>query len=187
MHRAEQGQVYVWDPFVRVFHWSLVAACTVAYLTEDHFLSVHVWAGYSVGAFVLARVVWGFIGLRHARFADFVYGPAAILQYLRDLVLLRRERYLGHSPAGGAMILLLLALLSGTVLTGLMVYGGQHQAGPLAGMLSKSAAKAVKEVHEVLANVTLAVVIAHVAAVILVSLLHGENLIRAMLTGYKRS
>jgi cytochrome b len=187
MHHPDQGKIYVWDPFVRVFHWGLVAAFSVAYLTEDHFLSVHVWAGYTVGALVLARVVWGFIGPRHARFADFVYGPAAVLRYLRDLVLLRGERHLGHSPAGGAMILLLLVLLSGTVLTGLLVYGGQHQAGPLAGVLSKSAAKAMKEVHEAFANITFAAVIVHVAAVVLVSLLHSENLVRAMLTGYKRS
>jgi cytochrome b len=186
MQHAEQGQVYVWDPFVRVFHWGLVVAFTVAYVTEDHLLSVHVAAGYCIGALVAARLIWGFLGTRHARFADFVYGPPATFRYLRDLMLFRGERHLGHSPAGGAMILLLLALLSATVVTGLMVYGGQHQAGPLAGMLSKTAAKAVKEIHEVLANTTVAVVIAHVAAVILVSFVHHENLVRAMLTGYKR-
>ena len=130
--------------------------------------------------------MWGFIGPRHARFVDFVYGPAATLRYMRDLMLFRGERHLGHSPGGGAMILLLLALLIATVVTGLVVYGGQHQAGPLAGILSKSAGKAVKEIHEILANITVAVVIAHIAAVILASFVHHENLVRAMITGYKR-
>ena len=186
MRHADQDQVYVWDPLVRVFHWGLVVAFTVAYLTEDHFLSVHVGAGYCIGALIVARLVWGFIGPCHARFVDFVYGPAATLRYMRDLVLFRGERHLGHSPGGGAMILLLLALLIATVVTGLVVYGGQHQAGPLAGILSKSAGKAVKEIHEILANITIAVVIAHIAAVMLASFVHHENLVRAMITGYKR-
>jgi cytochrome b len=137
MRRAHQKQVYVWDPFVRLFHWTLVVAFTIAYLTEDDLLKFHVGAGYVVGALIVTRVVWGFIGPARARFSDFVYSPAATFRYVRDLILVRAERYLGHSPGGGAMAVLLLLFLAATVVTGLVVYGGEHQGGPLAGMFSK--------------------------------------------------
>jgi cytochrome b len=180
------SRVYVWDPFVRLFHWALVVAFTVAYLTEDDFLKVHVWAGYVVGGLVVARIVWGFVGPAHARFADFIYSPAETLRYVRDLLLLRAERHLGHSPGGGAMVLLLLVLLAATVTTGLVVYGGEQQAGPLAGLFTKGTGESVEEVHELLANITLALILAHIAAVILASFVLRENLVRAMVTGYKR-
>ena len=185
--RSQPVQVYVWDSFVRLFHWTLVISTTVAFLTEDDLLTVHVWAGYLVGVLVAARLLWGVIGPRHARFSDFIYRPSVTLQYARDFVLLRAKRHLGHSPGGGAMVALLLLLLSLTVFTGLMVYGGDQQAGPLAGILTKKAGEQLEEVHELLANVTLACIIVHVAAVVLVSVLHRENLVRSMITGYKRS
>jgi len=165
----------------------LVVAFTVAYLTEDDLLNVHVWAGYLVGGLVVARVIWGFVGPAHARFADFLCSPADTLRYVRDLVLFRAERHLGHSPGGGAMVVLLLLFLGATVMTGLVVYGGEQQAGPLAGMFTKDTGEKVEEVHELLANITLALVLAHIAAVVLASFVHGENLVRAMFTGYKRS
>ena len=184
--KRKSAEVYVWDPFVRLFHWTVVLGFAIAYVTEDDLLPIHVWAGYIVGILVLARVIWGFIGPNHARFSDFVYGPGATLSYLRDLIAIRARRYLGHSPAGGAMIVLLLLLLAATVVTGLMVYGGDQQAGPLAGMLTKESGEALEEVHEFFANFTLAFVIAHVSAVILASFVHHENLVRSMITGYKR-
>ena len=180
-------QVRVWDGFVRVFHWTLVSAFTVAYLTEDDLLTVHVWAGYVVGVLIVGRLVWGFVGPPHARFSDFVYAPAATLRYLRDLILFRAQRHLGHSPAGGAMVVLLLVLLTLTVATGLVVYGGDQQAGPLAGMFTRDTGEAMEEVHEILANVTLAFVFVHIAAVVFASFVHRENLVRAMITGKKRS
>jgi cytochrome b len=106
---------------------------------------------------------------------------------VRDLVLLRAERHLGHSPGGGAMAVLLLLFLAATVVAGLVVYGGEHQAGPLAGMFSKDTSEAIEGVHNVLANLTLALVLAHIAAVLLASFAHRENVIRAMITGYKSS
>ena len=186
MRTRVQNRVYVWDSFVRLFHWSLVVGFTIAYLTEDDLLTVHVWAGYVVGLLVVTRVIWGFVGPRHARFSDFIYDPATTLRYVRDLVLFRAERYLGHSPGGGAMVILLLLFLTATVVTGLVVYGGEQQAGPLAGMFTKDTGEAIEEIHVVIANITLALVLAHIAAVVLASFMHRENLVLAMITGYKR-
>jgi cytochrome b len=165
----------------------LVVAFTVAYLlTEEDVLQVHVWAGYLIGALVVARAIWGFIGPEHARFADFLYSPADTLRYVRDLPLFRAERHLGHSPGGGAMVALLLVMLAATVVTGLVVYGGEQQAGPLAGMFTQEFGESFEEVHELIANITLALILAHVAAVVLASFVFRENLVRSMVTGYKR-
>lgn len=101
---------------------------TVAYLAEDDLLKVHVWAGYVVGGLIVARIIWGFVGPTHARFSDFIYAPTETLRYVRDRVLFRAERHLGHSPGGGAMVVLLLVFLPAMVVTGLMVYGGDQQA-----------------------------------------------------------
>jgi cytochrome b len=180
-------EVYVWDPFVRLFHWTLVIAFTVAYvLTDEDVLKIHVWSGYVVGALVLARVIWGFVGPEHARFTDFVYAPGASLRYVRDLILFKAERHLGHSPGGGAMVVTLLVFLAATVITGLVAYGGDQQAGPLAGMFTKEFGESFEGVHELIANITLALVLAHISAVILASFVFRENLPRAMFTGYKR-
>jgi cytochrome b len=184
---SKASEVYVWDPFVRVLHWTLVVAFTVAYLIEEDPLIVHVWAGYVVGVLVLARIAWGFVGSPHARFADFVYTPATALRYVLDLLRFRGTRYLGHSPGGGYMVILLLIFLAATVITGLVVYAGDQQAGPLAGMFTEAFGESFEEVHEVIANITLALIFFHVAAVLLASFVHRENLVHAMVTGYKRS
>lgn len=180
------AQVTVWDPFVRVFHWTLVVGFAVAYLTEDDLLTVHVWAGYVVGILVVARIIWGFIGSPHARFADFVYAPSTALNYVRELLRFRGARYLGHSPGGGYMVILLLILVGATVVTGLIVYGGEQQAGPLAGMFTEATGEAMEEWHEVISNITLGLIVIHISAVLLASFAHHENLVRAMVTGKKR-
>jgi cytochrome b len=185
--RFSATEVRVWDLFVRFFHWTLAFAFAVAYLTDDEMLTVHVWAGYTVTALVLARVVWGFVGPRHARFSDFVYAPRAVVRYVCDLLRLRAERHLGHSPGGGAMVLLLLVFLAATVTTGLVVYGGDQQAGLFARWFSVETGEAVEEIHELFANMTLALVFVHILAVIFASFAHGENLIRSMITGRKRA
>lgn len=183
------SEVGVWDPLVRIFHWTLVGAFTLAYVTGEEWPDVHTAVGYAVGALVLVRLVWGVIGTRYARFSDFVRRPAVVARYLRDLVRLRPPRYLGHNPAGGAMIVLLLASLAGTVLTGLAVLGvGEHAAGPLAGTLAGLGAgwhEGLEEAHEFCANLTVFLVVLHVVGVMVESLVHHENLTRAMITGRK--
>lgn len=205
--------IKIWDPLIRLGHWVLVAAFFIAYFTEDEFLSLHVWAGYAVGAIVLGRVVWGFLGPQHARFADFLYNPRTTLNYLWNLLRGGGQRYLGHSPAGGLMVMLLLLGLIATTWSGLMVYAYDQQAGPFAafvvapsgvtsgdeideenevGEASGMAAAFTQreqfweEAHEVIANLSLLLVIVHIGGVFLASFVHKENLVAAMVTGKKR-
>ena len=96
MHE-NQPLIKVWDPLVRVFHWTLVLAFFTAYITEEDFLSLHSYAGYLVLGLVLLRVLWGFVGSRHARFSDFVYSVAEIKSFLKNTLQLKARRYLGHN------------------------------------------------------------------------------------------
>lgn len=135
--RAET--VKVWDPLVRVLHWALVVAFFVAYFTEDDLQVVHVWAGYVVGAVVIVRILWGVVGSRHARFTDFIYRPSRVFGYLKNLARLSGRRYIGHSPAGGAMTVALLLSLAVTVGVGLFLDAADERIGPLAPLMAGSA------------------------------------------------
>lgn len=184
------NKIKVWDPLVRIFHWGLVLAFFIAYITEEEFLLLHIWAGYTVLALVVLRLIWGFIGSHYARFSTFVFTPKVVFAYLKDTLALRAKRFIGHNPAGGAMILMLLVSLILTSFSGLAVYALEHQAGPLAPWLAHSSEvweEALEEVHEFFANFTVLLVFFHVLGVLIESFLHGENLIRAMWTGYKRA
>ena len=185
----EQGEVRVWDPFVRIFHWLLVLLFTLAYFTGEDLLSLHVYAGYAVFGLMLLRVLWGIVGTPHARFSDFVYRPSRVIAFVKDTLALRARRYLGHNPAGGAMILLMLVSLLLVSVSGFAVYGIEKGAGPLA-MLGGSGEfleDALEEVHEFFANFMVLLVVVHIAGVIAESLIHRENLVKAMLTGRKRA
>jgi cytochrome b len=197
---AGPNKIKVWDPMVRIFHWALVIAFFTAYATGEDIEEVHEWMGYAVLALVIFRIVWGFVGPVHARFADFVRGPGEILRNLKGVVLMHPKRYLGHSPAGGAMVVLLLVLLAATSVTGVIVEERKEQAGTSIatqtaeheehnenGKEGEGAEKSrIAEAHEVLANLTLALVLLHIAGVILASFTHRENLVASMITGRKR-
>lgn len=182
-------RVRVWDPLVRIFHWSLAAGFATAFIVEDDLLGVHVWAGYLVLTLIAVRLVWGFFGTEHARFGDFVRGPAQVMAYIKDALRFRASRYLGHNPAGGAMVIALLLSVAATGVTGMALYGAEEFAGPLAGLMSglpAASGKVLEEAHEVLANVTLALIVLHIVGVAFSSLSHGENLIGSMISGFKR-
>jgi cytochrome b len=130
--------VNVWDPLVRIGHWTLVIAFFAAYFTEDDFLTQHVWAGYVVGSVVLIRIIWGFIGSKHAKFKDFIYAPSDIYTYLKVLISRKPQRYFGHNPAGGLMVFALLLSLCATTYTGIALYAAEKNAGPLAGIVANN-------------------------------------------------
>jgi len=103
----KSNSIQVWDPLVRLFHWTLVGSFFIAFITEEDFLSIHTVAGYTVLVLIGIRIIWGLIGSQYARFVDFIYSLAEIKQFLKDTFSLKAKRYIGHNPAGGAMVLLL--------------------------------------------------------------------------------
>ena len=163
------------------------------------------WGGYVVGAIVVLRVVWGFVGPRHARFSDFVRSPIVALTYFLDLLYGRARRYVGHSPAGGAMVIALLVCLAATVATGLIAYGEEDK-GPLTVVMvtdtnangneaghralaekrGGETESTIGELHGLMANITVTLVLAHIFGVAVASFVHKENLVLAMITGRKR-
>ncbi len=167
-------QILVWDAPVRVFHWLLALSFAGAYVTaeSDGWLAVHMTLGYTMAALVAFRLVWGLLGTRYARFGSFVRGPTALVRYGRAMLSGRPEHPVGHNPAGAVAIVLLLALSLGIVATGWLYY-------------DVSGAKWLKELHEGAAGFMLAVVGLHIAGAVLTSLLHRENLVRAMVDGKK--
>lgn len=167
--------VKVWDLFVRVFHWSLATLFIVAYATRDEAQLVHIAVGYGIVGLVALRVIWGFVGPHHARFSSFVRSPRQVIGYLRSVATLRATRHLGHNPAGGAMIIALMIMLTATGMTGYMMTTDAFWGS-----------KWVEEVHKAFANLTVGLVVLHVFGVLFSSLVYRENLVKAMVTGQKR-
>ena len=167
--------VTVWDLPVRLFHWSLVILFAMAWISAEEWDKLHEWVGYIIGGLVAFRIVWGLMGSQHARFTDFLYRPSIVVGYIKDSISLRAKRYIGHNPAGGAMVIALLlsiivVTVSGIAMTDVLPISGEW----------------IEEIHEAAANFTLLLVAFHIAGVIFASFEHGENLIRSMFTGNKR-
>ena len=160
----------------RIFHWSLVAGFLVAYVSGDEWDNLHIQVGYVVAGLIAFRLLWGLVGPRYARFSDFVYRPSRVLSYLRDTIAFRARRYLGHNPAGGAMVVALLAMIAVICGTGYLMTTDAFWG-----------VEWVEEAHEVAVNATLVLIAAHIAGVLVASWEHSENLVRAMITGRKRS
>jgi len=168
------GRILVWDIPTRVFHWLLVACFVAAWLSaeSERLRDIHVLSSYLLLALIGFRLVWGLMGSRYARFSEFVRGPSVVLAYLRGLMQGHPPEYTGHNPAGALAIVALLGL---GVVSGVTGYLAFNEMG----------GEAVAELHEAVANAMLALVFLHILAVVISSLLHGENLVKAMLTGYK--
>jgi cytochrome b len=175
----------VWDLPVRLFHWSLAGFFFLAYWLGSDWPAMHTHAGYTVALLVAFRVLWGFMGTSHARFAGFLATPAETACYLLALTRGRAKVYLGHDPAGAGMILTLLAVLLVTALSGMSLYAMEGR-GPLAGTwISAWPDRPMVDVHHFAADLTLVLVAVHVLGVLLTSAVTRTNLIRAMITGRK--
>jgi cytochrome b len=168
--------VRVWDPFVRAFHWALALSFAVAWLSAEHLERLHDAAGYVAGALVAARVVWGYVGPRYARFSQFVRSPKMVSAYLKAIVVGAERRFIGHNPAGGAMIVVLLAAIAATAASGWALTTDAFWGS-----------SAMQRAHAILAHGLLLLVLAHLAGVVLASVRHRENLVRAMVVGVKRA
>jgi cytochrome b len=164
----------VWDLPTRVFHWLLVASFVGSFVTSEseRLRDIHMLLGYSAVGLVAFRVLWGFVGTRYARFTSFPLSPRAVIDYLKSMLKFSPRHYFGHNPAGSWAILGMLALIAAIAATG---WAQAIEVGP----------RWMEDLHEGLANAAVALVVVHVIAVILSSALHRENLVRAMLTGYK--
>ena len=211
--------IKVWDIAIRVFHWTLVGCYALAFISSENIPKLHVFFGYSVLFLVLFRIVYGFVGTRYARFSDFLYQPAQIIDYLKGLLIGRPKHYIGHNPAGGFMIIILLLSLLSLTLTGLKAYGvkghgplAKHEISFMTNAFADSDDKKNndehdsrkprsqknhrtennekdefwEEVHETIAYLTLFFVSIHIMGVLVSSLVHRENFIKAMITGRKQ-
>jgi len=182
---ASTTQIKVWDVLVRVFHWSLVISFTTGYLITKKF-PLHAYAGYTIFALVLTRIVWGFIGTRYARFSAFTYSIEETVQYTRSALHMGKAReYLSHNPMGAIMVYLLLVMLLGNTLLGTMLYGAQQMDGPLADIVPVMWDENLEAAHKFMAKALLTTASFHLAGVLWATWWHRQNYILAMFTGYK--
>ncbi|WP_434722093.1 cytochrome b/b6 domain-containing protein [Mesorhizobium sp. RIZ17] len=173
--RPSHDVVRVWDRVVRGFHWALVLSFAVAWFTSEGAEDIHHWAGYAAASLVALRLVWGVVGTRYARFSQFVRDPATVLCYLAAIIKGSEARYIGHNPAGGAMVVVLMAMMACVALTGWMMTTDAY-----------FGVSWVEDAHSLAAHGLLVLVFLHIGGVALASLRHRENLVRAMITGRKR-
>lgn len=167
--------VYVWDPFVRLFHWSLVSCVLLNQFVLEEGETAHEWTGYTAAALVGLRLLWGLVGPRHARFADWWPTPARVRRHVQALLRGAPDDHLGHNPLGAIMMLLLMALVLALALTGWLqttdaLWGEEW----------------VEELHEGLANALLLAAALHATAALVMGRLQRVHLVRAMITGVKR-
>ncbi len=172
---TEPEKTKVWDIVIRIFHWTLVTSFAVAWVSSDEWDKTHEAAGYVIAILLAIRIVWGIIGSPHARFRDFIYKPSTVLSYLRDTLFGKAKRYIGHNPAGGAMVIAMLVSLiiatgTGIASTSNMFWGVEW----------------IEDLHEITAEGTLVLIFLHIAGVIYASFEHKENLVKAMITGWKK-
>ena len=175
LHADPTSIVRVWDPIVRLFHWTVVAGCAINLLSQSG-NRTHRVVGYVVAAALAIRIVWGFVSRGHARFSAFVPTPATMRHYLRQLKARSVPRYIGHNPAGSIMILGLMSLLAAVSITGWML-----------GLDRYFGNETLEDLHEALAMAIVPLAGIHVVAAVLEGARHGENLIKSMFTGRKRA
>lgn len=181
--------VKVWDAPVRLFHWALVACIGFSWWSASEgglVMQYHVYSGYLILTLLLFRVLWGFVGSTHARFSDFMRGPAATLAAVRELFTRRSMHFRGHNPPGGWMVLALLLALLFQAGTGLFANDDIVTEGPLYRWVGKDLSDRLTGWHKLNFNLILTLTVIHVAAVLHHWLVKRENLVAAMFTGRKR-
>ena len=171
---ARSAEVKVWDMAIRLFHWSLVFAFILAFVSAEEWDQIHEFAGYFIGGLLGFRIIWGIVGSKYARFSNFIYKPSTVHNFLHDSLAHKAKRYLGHNPLGGVMVVALMSSLititaSGIAMTSNMFWGVEW----------------VEELHEATANISLVLIVLHVAGVVFASFEHKENLVKSMITGFK--
>jgi cytochrome b len=184
--RQDRRAVLVWDAPIRCFHWLSAVMVAAAYVTAKlNWLDWHARIGEALLALVFFRVLWGCFGSETARFKHFLASPAAAWRHLRHVFRREADVQVGHNPAGGWMVVLLLALLLAETLSGLYINNDVADAGPLTQFVPASIANAITLLHAILWDVLLAAVLLHVLAIVLYAVAKGHNLLRPMLTGRK--
>jgi cytochrome b len=178
--------VLVWDIFIRVFHWLIVALVAAAYATwRLNWMVWHGWVGDAVLTLLLFRLSWGVFGAETARFSHFLTSPRIVLQHLKDSLRREPDHQVGHNPAGGWMVLILLALLLVETLTGLYVANDIADEGPMTEMAPAWLADAIESSHAIVWDALLAAIVLHLLAIAGFALIKGQNLLRPMITGTK--
>ena len=182
-----QMKIKVWDIPTRVFHWLLVLAIIGVFFTSkvEWLIEYHVASGYVALGLVLFRVMWGFAGNNYARFSNFIKGPKKSLSCLIDMLRLKPQRYMGHNPAVGWVIMIMLVLVITMSLTGILAYSGEEGLGLWAGKVSFETGSTSKEVHAVVAVVIVAFIVLHILAALFHQFILKENIITSMFTGKK--
>ncbi len=191
MKSADHAKIRVWDLFVRFFHWTLVVAVSAAaysgFLLGGTWISAHIWAGSVATALILARLLWGIWGSPYARFGNFVKGPRAALEHVRELRSGAGERHLGHNPLGALMILALITTILLLALSGTVGLGGVFKVGPFGFATTYQFGNTTLSLHKLLAIWLLVLVGLHIAGAVFEGLRTRENLVKAMVTGYKEA
>jgi cytochrome b len=182
--------VKVWDLPTRIFHWALVAlvitGVVTGFVAPEWWMGVHVWAGYGLVALMAFRLVWGILGPEYSRVVSFIYPPRDTLEHMRGLLFLRPPHYVGHNPTGALMVFALTGVLIALVVTGLLVLGGEEKQGPLAAVVGYSVGAIAKLAHLWLTLLLLGMATLHILGVLTESVLTHDNLVRAIVTGWKK-
>jgi cytochrome b len=184
------SKVLVWDLPLRLFHWTLVLLVATSLVSAElggNAMQIHMLSGYSILTLLLFRILWGFLGGTHARFASFVRGPRAVLAYLGGVLRHDAKVHLGHNPAGAWSVMLMLAVLLVQAGTGLFANDDIATEGPLAKLISKATSDRITSIHDLNSDLLYALIGLHLAAIAFYFLVKRENLVKPMFTGLKEA
>jgi cytochrome b len=182
----ESREVVVWDVPTRLFHWSAALLVGAAYVSwRLNWMDWHARAGYALLGLVLFRILWGLLGSETARFSAFTASPRAAVRHLAHLFRREPDLQVGHNPAGGWMVLLLLLLLLGQCLTGWYVANDVADEGPLTEHVPAAVANAITTLHAILWDALLWAVVLHLSAILIYATAKGQDLVLPMITGRK--